>query len=85
MSDSEAIEPKKNSLCFAAGVTRAFHIIDIDGIVTIELPDDEPVFGLYALAAATVLPNTSQDDHLSASVAFGLVRTLDPKYKVLQI
>ena len=64
---------------------RAFHVIDIDGIVIIELSDEEPVFGLCALATATVPPNASQDDHLFVSVDFGLIGTLDSNHGVLQI
>ena len=62
---------------------RAFHVIHINGIVTIELSDKEPVFGLFACATATAPLNALQDDYLIASVAFTLVGTLDPDHCIL--
>ena len=63
----------------------ASHVIDIEGVVTIKLSDEEPVFGLCAIVTATVPPNALQDDQFFASVAFNLVGTLDPKHRVLHI
>ena len=58
-SNGRRPKSKRETLWFAAGVMiRAFHVIDINGIVTIEPSNKEPVFGLFACATATAPPNT---------------------------
>ena len=82
--NSRSPKSKKHSLSFAAGVTmRAFHVIDIDRIVTIELSDKESVFGLFACVTATAPLNASQDDQILAPATFDLVGTLDRNHCVL--
>ena len=82
--NSRSPKSKKETLWSAAGVTiRAFHVIHIDGIVTIEPSNKEPVFGLFACATATAPSKTSQDDQIFAPATFDLVGTLDPNHCVL--
>ena len=86
LSGNSVVSPKDESLWFAAGLLiRAFQIVDISAVITVELGVGEPVMALLAEAVASVPGSTISSSHPFALIDFALVATLDLGHSVVSV